>query len=136
MITLKGYKVIRVKPFSSIRYLRNMHEIAIQQIFASVFSHYQSYIVMLLEFLVGLGLGYATVRAAKYLIMMFLLTLLGALLGLWSLGSSLQDILMKLLGSAEKIWSVIYTLLVGLGILTIGPGAIGFIVGVILALRK
>ncbi len=107
-----------------------------QQIFASVFSHYQSYIAMAVEFFVGLGLGYATVRAAKYLIMMFVLTLLGALLGLWSLGSSLQDVLYKLIGSAEKIWSVIYTLLVGLGILTIGPGAVGFIIGIILGLRK
>ena len=91
---------------------------------------------MAVQFLLGLGVGYTIARAAKYIIALVIFLLLGTLLGFWSLGNSLQDILVQTIGSVDKVWSLIYTLITGLGIVSIGPSLVGFIIGILLALRK
>ncbi len=111
-------------------------DVATSQIFATMMSHYSTYIVMFLEFLLGIGIGYAATKAAKYILALIVLIVLGTLLGVWSVGISLQKLILMFVGNMDKLWSLINMIMTGLSIVMIGPVLAGIIVGVVIALLR
>ena len=97
-----------------------------------VLSNYQSYIVMGIQFLLGLTLGYVAVKALKYVVAFIGILLLGSLLSMWSLNLMPEDVLSKL-GKAVELAKNLATVL---GILVVGPASADFLVGALIALLK
>lgn len=93
-------------------------------------------ISMLIQFLLGLALGYYSAKIAKYLLAWIGVIIIGALLSVWSLGGSVEDILTKLGLEAKKMMPVIRDFLTALGVLTVGPVAIGFILGLLIGITR
>lgn len=89
-----------------------------------------------IQFLMGLGLGYYSAKVIRYILALIGILILGSILSIWSLGGSAYDVISRLGEEATKVYPVIQSVLSALGILTVGPIAAGFIVGVIIALRK
>lgn len=87
---------------------------------------------ILIQFLLGLGLGYVSVKALKYVLAFIALIALGSFLSVWSLGGSI-DTTLKYLGDLA---SVAKNLLFVLGLLTVGPASVGFILGALIALLR
>lgn len=89
-----------------------------------------------IQFLMGLGLGYYSAKVIRYILALIGILILGSILSVWSLGGSAYDVISRMGEEAAKIYPVMQSILSALGILTIGPIAAGFILGVIIALRK
>jgi len=106
------------------------------QIFSIMMTHYSTYLVMFIEFLLGIGIGYAATKVAKYILALIVLIILGTLLGIWSLGISLQKLILMFVGNLDKLWSLINIIMTGLSIVMIGPVLAGIIVGVVIALLR
>jgi len=92
----------------------------------------QTLVVTLVQFLLGLGLGYVSVKALKYILAFIAILVLGAFLSVWSLGTTPLEVFQSL-GSAA---SLVKDFAMALGLMTIGPVSVGFIVGAILGLMK
>jgi len=92
---------------------------------------------MLIQFLLGLGLGYFSVKALKYILALIAILALGSMLSVWSLGGSLEGFMASLGTQVQFVIPLIMNMLTTLGIMTVGPISIGFIIGVIIgAIRK
>lgn len=87
---------------------------------------------IVIQFLLGLGLGYVSVRALKYILAFLAILVLGSFLSAWSLGASVGDVL----GLFGELSGVLRGLLVTLGLMTVGPVSVGFIVGALVALLR
>lgn len=85
-----------------------------------------------IQFLLGLALGYVSVKALKYVLAFVAILVLGTFLSVWSLGLTPTQALQTLSTAiqAVKDFAVI------LGLMSIGPVSIGFIVGAIIGLMK
>jgi len=93
--------------------------------------------VMIIQFLLGLGLGYFSVKALKYILALIAILALGSMLSVWSLGGSLEGFMTSLGTQVQFVIPLIMNILTTLGIMTVGPISIGFIIGVIIgAIRK
>jgi hypothetical protein len=92
----------------------------------------QTLAIMLVQFLLGLGLGYVAVKALKYVLAFIAILALGTFLSIWSLGSTPKDVL----GRLSEVAGIAKELLVVLGLTSIGPVSIGFIIGALIALLK
>ncbi|HDI02141.1 MAG TPA: hypothetical protein ENF93_00695 [Ignisphaera sp.] len=111
--------------------------INLPSLIGSLLANPGAYITMLIEFLLGLGLGYVAMRALKYMLATVGIIFLGIVLGVWSLGNSIYDAIKYLEMLALNLWEIAYTLFAMLGLLVIGPVTIGFIVGALIAhMRK
>jgi len=93
-------------------------------------------ISMLIQFLLGLALGYYSAKIAKYLLAWIGVIIIGALLSVWSLGGSVEDILTKLGLEAKKLLPIIRDFLTALGVLTVGPVAVGFVLGLVIGITR
>jgi len=91
---------------------------------------------MLIQFLLGLALGYYSAKIAKYLLAWIGVIIIGALLSVWSLGGSVEDILTKLGLEAKKLLPIIRSFLAALGVLTVGPVAVGFVLGLVIGVTR
>ncbi len=92
--------------------------------------------VIALQFLMGLGLGYFSSKVVKYILALIVILVLGTALSIWSLGTSPEGFLVGLYEYFRQLQPHIMALLQLLGLMTIGPVTIGFIVGVLLALVR
>lgn len=101
-------------------------------VIGAVLSNYQSYIVIFIQFLVGLALGYVSVKALKYILAFIAILALGTLLSVWSLGTTPSDVLKTVGLTVEGLKS----LAILLGLMTIGPVSVGFIIGALIALLR
>jgi hypothetical protein len=106
----------------------------VTEIIATMFSNPQNFVVIAIQFLLGLALGYLSAKVLKYMLALIAILALGTLLSVWSLGTSPQEVIAKIgLPSVE----ILKGLAVVLGLMTVGPVSIGFIIGVVIAfLRK
>jgi uncharacterized membrane protein (Fun14 family) len=84
------------------------------------------------QFLLGLGLGYISVKALKYVLAFIAILVLGSFLSVWSLGGSVEETL-SVFG---ELAGTMKNLLLLLGIMTVGPVSVGFIVGVLLGILR
>lgn len=87
---------------------------------------------ILIQFLLGLGLGYVSVKVLKYIVAFIALLILGSFLSVWSLGTSIDDAL-KYFG---ELAGTVKNLLFVLGLVTVGPVSVGFILGALIALLR
>jgi len=116
------------QPFFSLRPLL----VEVHSLIEQLLSNPIQVVVLLVQFFLGLGLGYVSARALKYVLAFMAILVLGSLLNVWSLGLSLEGLGSHLL----ETWNYFKGLAQLLGLLTIGPTAIGFVVGAIIALLK
>lgn len=93
-------------------------------------------VAVLIQFLMGLGLGYFSIKALKYIVASILILVLGMALSIWSIGSSPESLLGSLYETFKEFTPQLIALLQLLGIMTVGPISLGFILGVIIALIK
>lgn len=93
-------------------------------------------ISMCIQFLMGLGLGYFSIKALKYIVALILILVIGMMLSIWSIGSSPESLLGSVYETLREFTPQLIALLQLLGIMTIGPVSLGFILGVIIALIK
>lgn len=89
-------------------------------------------VAIIVQFLMGLGLGYFAVKALKYVVAFIAILVLGSFLSVWSLGGSVESSL-EMLGEAA---SAVKGLLAVLGVMTVGPVSAGFIVGALISLLR
>jgi hypothetical protein len=87
---------------------------------------------VVIQFLMGLGLGYFAVKALKYIAAFIAILVLGSFLSVWSLGGSIESSLQTL----GELAGAVKSLLTVLGVLTVGPVLVGFIVGVLISLLR
>ncbi len=92
--------------------------------------------ILLIQFSMGFGLGYISVKALKYVLGFIGILVLGALLNVWSLGLSLEEMVAQFGEYAMQAKDLIYGLMSTLGLLTIGPTTIGFVIGILVAWLK
>ena len=93
-------------------------------------------IAIVIQFLLGLGLGYLSIKIIKYMLALIGIVILGAVLSVWSLGGSINDFLFKMGIESQKLMPVMMGVITTLGILTVGPVAVGFFIGLIIAAVK
>lgn len=98
----------------------------------TIFSQPQVLAAIAIQFLLGLALGYVSVKALKYVLAFIAILVLGTFLSVWSLGLTPMQALQSLSAAlqAAKDFVVI------LGLMNVGPVSIGFIVGAIVGLMK
>lgn len=93
-------------------------------------------VVVVIQFLMGLGLGYFSFKVWKYLVALIAIIVLGNVLTIWSLGSSPESFLGQLYETFKQFLPNLIAFMQLLGIMTVGPVTIGFIVGIILAIIR
>lgn len=95
-----------------------------------------TYIVLLVEFILGFCLGYLSLKALKYILALIAVLVAGVFLNVWSLGLSLDKIVGMLGEYSVRAKDLLMGLAGTLGLLTLGPVTLGFLVGVIVAAVK
>ncbi|RLF15203.1 MAG: hypothetical protein DRJ66_04765 [Thermoprotei archaeon] len=109
----------------------------IPELVSNALSNPKVLVTIAIQFLLGLSLGYFSVKVIKYILALIGILILGSFLSVWSLGGSIDEFLLRIGVEAQKVLPLIRDLLSTLGILTIGPVTIGFIAGIIVgSLRK
>jgi hypothetical protein len=111
-------------------------DMAIGDTLSVILSNNKILVATLLQFLMGLGLGYYFAKAVKYLIALILVMIAGALLNIWSFGGSIDNILTKYISNIAQYKDEVLTLLKIFGAMLVGPILIGFIIGVIIGLTR
>ncbi|MEM1697015.1 MAG: hypothetical protein QXQ90_10540 [Desulfurococcaceae archaeon] len=91
-----------------------------------------SVVVMLIQFVLGLALGYVSVKALKYIIAFIAVLVLGVMLSIWNLGTLRKEVLESLGLTIEAIFKLLLVLM----ITAAGPTLIGFIVGIVISILK
>ena len=92
-------------------------------------------ITFFIQFALGLGLGYLSVKVAKYLIALLAIFIVGVLLNIWQ-SANLQEMVGGLSLQWSKVYPVIQALIILVGLTTVLPITLGFIIGFVVALQK
>ncbi len=99
----------------------------------SLFTSPASFLIFVIELFLGIGLGYVSLKALKYLLAFVALTLLGLLLNVWQAPQLASQLGAKdLVAVSAEILSFAYAL----GLTTILPLTVGFIIGAIVGALK
>lgn len=88
--------------------------------------------VILVQFALGLALGYFSAKAIKYVLAIIATLFLGSLLSVWTSGITLEDLVQAFMTLSEPAKKVV----TAIGLFTVGPMSAGFVVGALLALVK
>lgn len=99
---------------------------------STIFSQPQVLAAMAIQFLLGLALGYVSVKALKYILAFIAILILGTFLSIWSLGLTPTQALQTLGGAIQAVKNFAIVL----GLMNIGPVSIGFVVGAVIGLMK
>jgi len=103
---------------------------------AIILSNNRILVATLIQFLMGLGLGYYFAKAVKYLIALILVIIAGALLNIWSVGGSMDNIFIQYVSGLAQYKDEVMTLLKIFGAMLVGPILLGFIIGIIIGLTR
>lgn len=109
-----------------------MTEPSLGEVVSAILLQPQSTVVVAIQFLLGLVLGYISVKVLKYILAFIAILALGTFLSIWSLGTTPTEVLQTLKVTAGAVKN----LAIVLGLMTVGPISIGFIVGVVVGLIK
>ncbi|MEM1680656.1 MAG: hypothetical protein QXT01_06270 [Sulfolobales archaeon] len=93
-------------------------------------------VAVVIQFLMGLGLGYFSLKALKYILALIVILVLGTALSIWSIGTSPESFLIGIYEYFKYLQPHLITLLQLLGLMTIGPVTLGFIVGALIAIIR
>ena len=103
---------------------------------SSLFTNPSSLITFIVEFALGLGLGYFAAKVIKYLLAIIGILLVGVVLNVWN-APNLWTNIQQQLGNLGLEWSKVYPALLSiiyiLVLTTILPITLGFILGIIIA---
>jgi hypothetical protein len=113
-----------------------LNSTGLNQLIGSVMSNPKVAAAVIIQIILGFGLGYIMAKAFKYIIGFIIILFAGAVLNVWSIGSSLQGIYTNttLIKEYSKYAMSFLKLL---GILMVGPVTLGFFLGLIVGwLRK
>ena len=105
----------------------------------SLFTNPNSILIFVIELALGLGLGYFSVKIVKYILALILIFLVGVLLNVWTsptLGANIQQQLSSLGLEWGKVYPVLISIVYMLGLTTILPITLGFILGVVIAIVR
>ncbi len=106
----------------------------IGSIISSMFSHPYSILIFIIEFALGLGLGYFSLKVVKYILALIVIFIIGVLLSIWALPNVGGNIISSLGSDWSTIYPVIASLFVTFGLTTVLPITLGFIIGIIIAI--
>ena len=105
----------------------------------SLFMNPNTVLIFVIELLLGLGLGYFSVKIVKYIVALILIFVIGVVLNIWNspaLGANIQQQLNSLGLEWGKVYPVLLSIVYMLGITTILPITVGFFIGVVIAIVK
>jgi hypothetical protein len=109
----------------------------VEELVSSALSNPKFLVAVAIQIAMGFGLGYVSARVVKYMIAFIAILLLGSMLSVWSLGGSVESVITNIMAQAQQLAPVIKNLTLALGIFTVGPVTLGFILGVVVGfLRK
>lgn len=120
----------------SIVYAQAANNVTLSDALAIMLSNNKILVATLIQFLMGLGLGYYFAKAVKYLIAMILVIIVGTLLNVWSFGGSLDNIFRNYVAGLAQYKDEVITLFKIFGAMLVGPILIGFVIGIIIGLTK
>ncbi len=104
---------------------------------SSILSDPRGALAFIVQLLLGIGLGYYSIKIVKYLLALISILVIGIMLNAWSLShGSVKSTIQSIGEEWSKVYPVLKSLAAALGILTIGPTALGFFIGIVLAMRK
>jgi len=111
----------------------------ISSLLSSVFTNPGSLITFVIELALGLGLGYFAAKALKYIIALVAIFVVGVLLNVWQspqITTSISSILSSNGITVSNLPTVFMTIVYALGLTTVLPITIGFIIGIVIAFAK
>ncbi len=108
----------------------------LQEVVSVAVSNPKMALTILIEFILGVALGYVGVKAMRYIFAFIGILILGSILSAWSLGGNLEDIAAKLGVELKQLLPLLKQFVITIGATIVGPASIGVIVGVILAMVK
>lgn len=106
------------------------------QVVSAAVSNPRMAFTILVEFILGVALGYVGVKAVRYLLAFIGILILGSMMSAWSLGGNLESISKQLGVQLKEFLPLLKQLAITLGATIVGPASLGVIVGIILALVK
>jgi len=121
--------------FSSINSCFAEDGVDLQSVISELMSNPIVLTSFVVKFFLGLILGYFLARVFKYILALVAIVLIGLLLDIWQLGG-LGEFFSKSGLEWSKVYPLIQTLISALGILTILPIGVGFLLGVIIAMKR
>lgn len=105
----------------------------------SMFSNPSSLMVFLIELALGFGLGYFSAKAIKYFLAIVGIFFVGVILNVWA-APGLEASLSQQLSSLGLEWSNIYVVITSIiyviGLTTVLPITVGFIIGIVMAVAR
>ena len=112
-----------------------LNSTGLDQLIGTVMSNPKVATAVLIQIVLGFGLGYIMAKAFKYIVGFIIILFAGAVLNVWSLGSSLQGLYTNttLIKEYSKYAMSFLKLL---GILMVGPVTLGFFLGLIVGWLK
>jgi len=129
---LKSILILAVNDIMAVLAMSTPAGLTIEEIITSILTQPQAIAVIAIQFFLGLALGYVSIKALKYILAFIAILVLGTFLSVWSLGTSPTEVLTQLGLAAEAIKKFAAIL----GLMTVGPVSIGFIIGAILGLIR
>jgi hypothetical protein len=108
-------------------------------IISSTFSNPYSLIIFIIEFALGLGLGYFAAKVIKYIVALIGIFIVGVVLNIWTtpnFGATIQQQLSSLGLDWSKVYPVIQSIIYMLGLTTVLPTTLGLIIGIVIAIAK
>jgi hypothetical protein len=92
---------------------------------------------ILIQLVLGIALGYVSVKAVKYVLSFIGILVLGSLLNVWSLSSgNIQEALQQYYQQLKQAMPLIKKLAATLGLLTVGPVSIGYVIGLLIGISR
>jgi len=110
-------------------------DIDVQSLITSLLTSPTVLITFFIQFALGIGLGYLSIKVAKYLLALLAIFIVGVLLNVWHSGN-LQDMVPSLNLQWSKVYPIIQALVVLVGLTTVLPITLGCIIGFVVGLQK
>lgn len=111
-----------------------MSEISVTELISATLSTPTGSIIVLIQFILGLLLGYIVAKILKYVIAMIAILILGSILSIWSLGN--LNLSQETLSKIGVSLNTLKNIALSFAALLVGPIAIGFIIGVLIGLLR
>lgn len=111
----------------------------VTSLLTSMFTTPNSLIIFVIELALGLGLGYFSIKALKYIIALVAIFFVGVLLNVWQSPNQGNNIMTQLANAGltwDKVQPVVMAIILTLGLTTVLPITVGFILGVAIAVVR
>ena len=133
--TLLILLILSILPLLSASYTMGTNESpneSLPEFISNALSNPRVLIAIGIQFALGLALGYFSVKVLKYILALIGVLILGSILSAWSLGGNINELISSIGVEVQKVLPLIKSVVSALGIFTIGPVAVGFLIGLII----